>query len=86
MGLVRAFFSDPAGNVVVWQRPNAAIIAWAGASLAAFLVPSSGVEDILRLLATVMLFLWALAELISGVNSFRRSLGALVLVLATLSY
>jgi hypothetical protein len=41
--------------------------------------PKGGTEHVLRLLADVALLVWALDELVRGVNPFRRILGLVVI-------
>lgn len=61
------------------QAPNApllvAIAAWLVAAIA-----DGGLEDAARVVFRVALAIWALDELLRGVNWFRRLLGAVVLV------
>jgi hypothetical protein len=63
----------------VAQFPNPPLIAaGAGAALAA--VTDGTVHDVGRVVAIAGLAVWAWQELTSGVNAFRRALGAVALV------
>jgi hypothetical protein len=69
------FFKDKSGQVVIWQKPNLAIILWAVFAVTSRLFDSS----LAVWLATAFLFTWAFMELTQGVNYFRRLLGLVVL-------
>lgn len=69
------------GELVIGQRPNAPILvfvaAWAARRL---LDPEGTVDTVLDVTATVALVVWALDEVVRGVNPWRRLLGLVVLV------
>ncbi len=79
MSIIDKVVRDKDGRVVLWQRPNLPILVWAGAR--ALQWPLSGrAEQFVGLVGTGALLVWAVLELFSGVNYFRRALGLLVLV------
>jgi hypothetical protein len=76
------FFRDRrTGEITIAQAPNLAIgvflVAWV---LRWLLSPSGTVLRILDLIAFGSLTWWALDEVVRGVNPWRRTLGAIVLV------
>ncbi|MGV3760566.1 MAG: hypothetical protein ACO1PW_13650 [Actinomycetota bacterium] len=74
------FRNRETGALTIAQRPNAPLlvflVAWA---LRALLSPSGTADTVLATTAAVALVVWALDELIRGVNPWRRLLGATVL-------
>lgn len=69
------------GEIVIGQRPNAPILVFVAAWAARRLLDPDGVLDTaLEVTATVALVVWALDEVVRGVNPWRRLLGATVLV------
>lgn len=78
------FWKDKRGRVVVWQTPNAFLIAWAVLTLLSLFL-NGAASDILWWVAIVDLAIWSLLEIFKGVNYLRRALGIIVLVLTILS-
>jgi hypothetical protein len=74
------FFRDRNGEIVIGQPPNLPIIIWLMASLLQLVVKTGQIHTGLDILATGSLFVWAILELFQGVNYFRRTLGAIVLI------
>jgi len=75
------FTSRPDGGIVLGQFPNPALGVWLAATLWRVVADPTGQErSILDGIAIGALMVWALDELIRGVNPFRRLLGVLVLV------
>jgi len=72
---------DDQGNVVIFQRPNIWLIAWAVTDIVS-LFTSGHASNILWWVGTGLLIIWSGLEIVLGVNYFRRALGLLVLVLA----
>ncbi len=66
-------------GLTVGQFPNAPLWLWLGASAIAWLT-SGTVQDVAAIAALGGLLWWALAEILRGVNWYRRVLGAVVLV------
>ena len=77
-------WKDNNGNVVLWQTPNKAIWAWAACTVLSLFF-SGKVADIFGGIASIALIIWALLEIFCGVNYFRRALGLLILVFATMT-
>jgi hypothetical protein len=72
------------GRMTVAQWPNVSLSMFLGLSVALHLFHSKGgSEHVLRVFADVALFVWAVDELVRGVNPFRRILG-LVVIAATI--
>jgi hypothetical protein len=68
------------GRITVAQWPNVALSVFIVLTLASHLVqPRGGTEHLLRVSADVALFVWALDEVVRGVNPFRRILGLVVI-------
>jgi hypothetical protein len=74
------FFRDSNGKIVIGQPPNLPILIWGGASILQLIFKTGQINFGLDLLATGSLLVWAMLELFQGVNYFRRSLGAIVLI------
>ena len=75
---------DKNGRIIIWQLPNAPLLAWLVLTFASLLV-NGRPADVLYWLGSAALIIWALLELFKGVNYFRRALGLLVLVMAVVS-
>jgi hypothetical protein len=72
-------FQDKEGRVVIFQKPNVPIIVWAMSMVIARLTHGE-VRDRFELLAFIALATWALMEILWGSTTFRRILGAVVLI------
>lgn len=83
--LVKQFFTDKHGDVVLWQKPNPPIVGWLLLSILALLVTNEPLRTTISFFGSAFLFVWAYLELTSGASYFRRSLGALVIVLMVIS-
>ena len=70
--------SRETGRITVWQLPNWWLVLWAALRLAE-VVTHGTLDDVLRWAATLALAVWAGLEVLTGVNPFRRLLGAVVL-------
>lgn len=73
------FWKDKDGQVVIWQTPNVWLWAWFVSSLLARFIHTGVPHDVFRYAALVTLVVWALRELLGGVNYFRRLIGLLIL-------
>ncbi|HSL57137.1 MAG TPA: hypothetical protein VK866_04775 [Acidimicrobiales bacterium] len=75
------FRDRTSGELVVAQAPNAPILvfiaAWAVRRIAD---PEGALDRVLDITGTVALVVWALDEVVRGVNPWRRLLGTVVLV------
>jgi len=79
-GVIDWLFRNRAtGRIVVAQAPNAALWVWIATAAARFIFdPSGTAASTLRWIGFGALVVWALDELIRGVNPWRRFLGAAV--------
>lgn len=74
------FRSRKTGRITLGQLPNWPLVVWLLASAVLWLGhPQGWVRVVLIVLASAALALWAGAEVLRGVNPFRRLLGATVL-------
>lgn len=78
------FWKDKHGEVVVYQHPNIWLIAWVLLALVSLFV-SENLADVLWHISLGVLAIWALLEIFKGVNYFRRTMGAVVLLLVVLA-
>ena len=76
------FFKDKDGKVVIGQTPNAPILIWAVLLVVNLFLHNPHVGIVQNL----FLFAWAYLELTEGVNYFRKTLGAVVLVGIVVSF
>jgi hypothetical protein len=63
------FESRETGRITIWQWPNTPLWVYIAATVLR-----------VAILATIALAVWAGLEVLRGVNPFRRSLGAVVLI------
>ena len=68
------------GEVVLWQRPNIWLIGWIICTVLFYSGAAGAASKYLFALGAVSLAVWAVLELLRGVNTFRRVLGAVVLL------
>lgn len=73
-------WKDSHGNVVIFQMPNVWLIAWAALTIITFFLNKGTAQDAISWVAEIALAIWAILELVKGVNYFRRALGLLVLI------
>ena len=74
------FRSRKTGRITLVQLPNWSLTLWLLTSGVMWLVhPHGWVQDALAVIASAALALWAAAELLRGVNPFRRIQGVAVL-------
>lgn len=74
------FWRDEYGRDVIWQRPNAFLLTWIVVTVLGLFMPYNEIKTTLGIIGTIAIIIWALWEMYSGVNRFRRLLGALVLL------
>ena len=72
------FFYDSNNSLVLFQLPNISLSIWIVCTIATKFV-SGTAQNILGIIATLGLTIWALLELTSGVNYFRCLLGLFML-------
>lgn len=78
-------WKDKRGNVVIFQKPNILLIAWAVLTVISLFVPRGSTQENIWWISVAALGLWSLLELFRGVNYFRRALGAIVLLITVAS-
>ncbi len=78
-------FKDKDGNVVIWQMPNIPLATWIITTILSKIFSSGKPFDLFKAVSFGALFTWALMELLTSVNYFRRLLGLAVLVMLILS-
>lgn len=76
---VREFFTDKNGKVVIGQFPNAPLAVWLVCYVLVFFIPDGTPATIIQYVGRLALAVWAILEIRSGVDTFRRVLGGLVL-------
>jgi hypothetical protein len=81
------FRSRATGRITIVQRPNLALaVALCAIVVRIVLHPAGTAGLVLTVLVAVALAVWAVLEIVRGVNPWRRLLGAVVLALAVLSW
>lgn len=78
----QTFFRDPNGHITLWQYPNIALWGW----IITIAINHFAKNEKLAAIGTAFLLAWAIMELVSGVNYFRRLLGLLVIVVVVLPW
>lgn len=82
---LRSLFKDKDKKIVVMQKPNIPIISWLLFAGLAAVLPDGKFQLAADLIAFGSLFTWAWLEVFHGVNSFRKMLGTIVLVVIIVS-
>ena len=67
------------GRIVIAQRPNIPLFIWLVATAVSWFLHGTA-HTVVSGVGTVALVIWAVAEIARGVNPWRRTLGAVVLV------
>ncbi len=78
--MVKEFFSNKNGDVVIAQRPNSPLIAWIAMTLIARFT-SGDIARYASILSTGAVLIWAGLEIVYGASLFRRFLGSFVAVM-----
>lgn len=73
------------GKVVIMEWPNIPLIGWAAANFVSLVSPTRGLSKFTWWIGFVFLVVWALLEIVRGVNYFRRGLGVVVLIFSIMS-
>jgi hypothetical protein len=79
------FFQDKHGRIVIWQRPNGPLITWFIAMILSKILPYGQLNFVAELVSFGALFTWAWLEIFQGNSYFRRSVGAVVMLIIILS-
>lgn len=80
---LRKIFQTKNGKTVIWQKPNLFLWGWIVFTVLKRILGGSAAEWA-GYAATASLVVWSILEVARGENSFRRSLG--VVVLAVVAY
>lgn len=67
---------------IIFQTPNIPLIVWFVCMIASRIFSTGSVHTIFATIGFVAIVIWALWEIISGVNIYRRLLGLVVLTVA----
>jgi hypothetical protein len=79
--LLWCFRNRETGAITVAQTPNLALSVFLVAAAILWLMhPSGTISTVAKVVATGSLIVWALDEVVRGVNPWRRFLGAAVLI------
>ena len=73
------FFKDKNGEIVVTEKPNAPLLVALGAWLLSY-ATSGDLAFVFTFIFNIMLFYWAILEIIDGVNQWRKFLGIIVVL------
>jgi hypothetical protein len=75
------FLNRRTGHITVIQWPNISLSVFLVLSIALHTFrPAGGIETLARVIADVAILVWAIDELLRGVNPFRRTLGFVVMI------
>ena len=78
--IYKKLFLDKNGHFVVAQFPNVPITIWLATVILNRFVQAQPANTVLSIVGTASLTVWALLEIYSGVNLFRKLLGSAVLL------
>jgi lysylphosphatidylglycerol synthetase-like protein (DUF2156 family) len=85
MNIWDKFWRDSNGDVTIMQFPNIYLATWIVLKLLMIPIKTGFWHDVMWWFASIMLLVWAILELVAGVNYFRRVLGLIVAVPTVLS-
>lgn len=80
------FWEDKNGRVVIWQKPNKWLTIWFIAFLLPVMLPSGWPSKAANWIALISLIIWAVLEVARGVNYFRKTIAACVLLMIFIVY
>jgi hypothetical protein len=72
-------FADKQGKIVTWQIPNWPILTWMVLFVSAKFMTGNTADAVFKL-SYIFLAWWAILELTSGVNRFRRIMGLTAII------
>ena len=84
--MIKKFFQDKDGKIVLGQSPNLPIIGWFVSLVLSFALHSGSISNGFKSLSSAFLLLWAYLEITDGVSYFRRFLGVIVAVVVLTGY
>ncbi len=76
-----SFFEDKHGNVVIYQRPNILIIVAFASSSVALMTNKGLIHAFAAWVAIIAWLAWSILEVVFGDSHFRKTIGALSLVI-----
>lgn len=82
---ITSFFKDDEGSYVIWQWPNLPLVGWFVCFVLAIIFSDYSIKSTFQDLSRMFLFLWAYLEIKSGLSSFRKLLGVVVMVLVVIT-
>ena len=80
------FRNRQTGEITIVQVPNVPLGVFLVAAVASRLLADSTAASVLSVVSAIALAVWALDEIVRGVNPWRRILGATVLVVTVAGY
>jgi hypothetical protein len=84
--VLRWIFRDrQTGRTVIAQRPNIPLLTWLVATAVSWFLHGPA-HTVISGLGTIALVIWACDEILCGVNPWRRTLGAVVLVVVLVTW
>jgi hypothetical protein len=83
--MIYKFFKDKHGNWGIWQWPNAPLWTWIVSWALIRILPYGQLGFAASLVSFGALFTWAWLEIFQGISYFRRTLGAVVMIVTIMS-
>lgn len=77
--IFKKLFYSKSGRLVIIQFPNIPLFIWLICIITNKFISSSTIGTVLSITGTVALLIWAILEIVGGVNYFRRIVGLVVL-------
>lgn len=75
-------FKDKKGDWAIWQTPNLPLTLWFISTIAAKVFGDGDVHSFFSTVAFGAIFTWAYLEIRSGISTFRRALGVVVIIVS----
>jgi len=75
-------FRTSDNKIVIAQKPNSSLVLWFIVVVGSKLTNNQKLNNLLGISASIVLIYWAILELLSGVNTWRRILGLVVLLIS----
>jgi hypothetical protein len=80
------FVKDSEGHVAIIEWPNIPLVGWMVITAASFFIQASPWHNFLGYVSFGFLFTWAWLEITQGKSNFRRTFGAIVLLVTLYSH
>lgn len=78
--IIKNFFKDKDGHIVIWQWPNVPLWGWIIFKLLSFSIDQEQLRVGFAKLSAASLFVWAYLEITKGDSYFRRFIGGIVML------